>query len=703
MPQQSITLNDFPLYSRWTVADHQITEGPETVYEHRTFSISGIPSGSTIQSAAFSASLGTPYGGVNTLTINNQAVGLGLQTVSLTPTASGNGDYTVNFVFKAEGVSDIGDGLHGGTVMVGAPTVTVTYTLSEEEEEKEEEEIILEGITGNNICLFPPNATDFSDNGIAVLSPFSCVVHEEAGGDYSIQMEHPMDVHGLWTLIQEESLIRCPVPEKYTPRVVLPAVALWRVTAESAPLYSVLPTYTKAKTDVDAVINDPSIWQWQYAQEYTPGELVVMGGGIYRCVRPVQYISPTSGSDAWRFIVNVDGTGGSTSPQYIYNAGTIAETLTTGEIISYLGDYNGSYIRARSLRGVAGYVRRADAAQTQDDSGQTVIQARHITTQVFRVQSITVNADIRTVSVYATHISYDLGANRLYDCQVTEASPASALAIMQGATVNPDSRLIVCPVESPLITQDWSWGNPISALLDPDTGMVPTLRAQLIRDNADFFIIGNDNPPEGPTLEYGKNLLGISWEKALDDVVTRVLPRGEKADGTALLLPELFVDSPNSDQFALVYTEILNVGCKIGSEITHADGRKQTLTEDDCYQMMRTAAQNRFDLDQADAVTVQLSVNVLLLGDTEEYKQYRGLQRLHLYDAVPIKYGPAGFAARAQISEYSWDAVPRRYQSISVGKIFSFGGRTVAGYNVADGAITYNKLSPGAVKKIRSL
>lgn len=702
MPQQSVTLNDFPLWSRWTTSGGRITEGPEEVEERKTFTVSGVPAGSTIQGAFVSASLGTPYGGIRTLEINRQAVGTGLQTVQLTPTASGNGDYLVIFTFCAEGWGDLSDGTHGGTVMVGSPTVTVVYELDEEEEEKEEEEELLEGVTNKNICLFAPTATDFSTNGLAVLSPFSCVVHEEAGGDYSIQLEHPMDQHGKWTLIREESLIRCPVPEKYTPRVVLPPVALWRVTAETAPLYTVLPTYTKAHTDVDDALDNPSIFAWQYSKAYSPGKLAVAGGAIYRCTRAVQYISPTSGSDAWRFIVNVDGSGGSTTPDYIYNAGVIAETLQQGEIISYIGDYNGSYIRARSLRGVAGYVRRADAAQTQDDSGERVIQARHITTQVFRVQSITVNADTRTVSVYATHISYDLGANRLYDCQITEADPNTALAIMEGATVNPDSRLIVCPIASPLITEDWSWGNPISALLDPDTGLVPTLRAQLIRDNADFFILPNDAPPAGPALQYGANLLGISWEKALDEVVTRVLPRGEKADGSTLILPEVFVDSPNADQFALKYTEILDAGCKIGSEITKPDGTKETLTEEACLEIMRTAAQNRFTVDQADAVTVQLSVNVLLLGDTEEYKQFRGLQRLHLYDAVPIKCGPAGFAARAQIAEYSWDAVSGRYQSISIGKIFSFGGRTVAGYNVADGTITYQKLSPGAIKKIKS-
>lgn len=197
----------------------------------------------------------------------------------------------------------------------------------------------------------------------------------------------------------------------------------------------------------------------------------------------------------------------------------------------------------------------------------------------------------------------------------------------------------------------------------------------------------------------------VTWQRDVTGLVTRVAPRGTREDGSTLLLPEVFVDSDAVNDHPMPYIEVLDCGCQVGQTIQHADGTEQTLTLNDCYQMMREQARNRFAVDRADAVAVQLTVQPLLLGDTEEYAPYRGLERLRLYDAVPVIVPHAGLAARAQLSAYTWDAAPgrRRYLSITLGEVFSFGGRSVAGYNVAPGAISYDKLSPGAVRKIRAL
>ena len=120
---------------------------------------------------------------------------------------------------------------------------------------------------------------------------------------------------------------------------------------------------------------------------------------------------------------------------------------------------------------------------------------------------------------------------------------------------------------------------------------------------------------------------------------------------------------------------------------------------------MREKAGNRFSVDGADALTVRVRVQPLFLGDTEEYAQYKGLDSLHLYDAVPVSVPHANFSLSAQMSEYTWDAARgrRRYTDIVLGRVFSYGGRTVAGYNVADSSIGFQKFTPAAIKKIRQL
>ena len=703
MPTTSATIDDFAMSSYWTNSGGAITSGPSTATASKTIAISGIPAGSTPTAAVFSASFGSPYSGADSLKCNNQSVGYGLQSVQLTPTSSGNGSYTVEFSFKALGIANLSDGEHHGTVLVSNPTVTITYTVTPQEEEEEEEQEELEESTARNICVFPKTATTFLTNGRAVLSPFSALVHEIAGGEYSLTMEHPMDQSGKWALLTEEALIRCPVPEKWTPRIVMPAAALWQVTATTTPLYSVLPNWSKANTPVDSIIANPGLWEWQSGTPYTKGYYVTFQGAIWTSRQDGNAGHYPGYNDYWDFVCNIDGSG--RSDEYIYDPGTVAETLAQGETISFVADYNGTYMRVRSLRGVVGYVRRADCAQTGSSSGQTVIAPRHIVAQVFRVKSVTVNDDIRTVSVYAEHISYDFGANKLYDCQMDGVTPATAIGILQGATINPDSRLIATNMTSPTVTADWSWSSPISALLDPDSGLVPQLRAQLIRDNYDFFILPNDSPAQGTALRYGQNLKGVSWDRAMEDVITRVVPRGAKADGSTLLLPEVFVDSDNINAYALTYIETLDCGCAVGQTIKQSDGTEKTLTIDDCYAIMREKAQNRFYVDGADAATVRVRVQPLLLGDTVEYAQYKGMDALHLYDAVPVSVPHASLNVSAQLCEYTWDAAPgkRRYTSVILGRVFSFGGRTVAGYNVADGAISYQKFSPGAIKKIRQI
>ena len=138
MPAKTATRDGIALTSYWQVSGGVITSGPSLAEDVFTLSISGIPEGSTIQAAYFTATFGSPYSGAAELKVNNITVGYGQQTVPLTPTADGNGNYTLYFRFRAFGRAQDTDGTHGGTVMVSGPTVTVEYTLDEQEEEEEE-------------------------------------------------------------------------------------------------------------------------------------------------------------------------------------------------------------------------------------------------------------------------------------------------------------------------------------------------------------------------------------------------------------------------------------------------------------------------------------------------------------------------------------------------------------------------------------
>ena len=121
-------LNDTSVSSSWTNDSGAIVLGPEMDTKTLVFNIFGIPQGAVIDSAVFSATFGAPYSGIDTLTVNGTSVTSGQQSVQLTPTASGNGSYTVEIKFKAVGNPSLADGVHYATSTITAPTVTVHYS-----------------------------------------------------------------------------------------------------------------------------------------------------------------------------------------------------------------------------------------------------------------------------------------------------------------------------------------------------------------------------------------------------------------------------------------------------------------------------------------------------------------------------------------------------------------------------------------------
>ena len=43
------------------------------------------------------------------------------------------------------------------------------------------------------ICVYTPDSTDFSGNGLGPVSPLSCTVTETLNGEWELTLEHPLD------------------------------------------------------------------------------------------------------------------------------------------------------------------------------------------------------------------------------------------------------------------------------------------------------------------------------------------------------------------------------------------------------------------------------------------------------------------------------------------------------------------------------
>lgn len=564
------------------------------------------------------------------------------------------------------------------------------------------------------VCLYSKDETNFEHNGLCVLDPSVCEISEEAGGSYELYIEHPFDEHGKYLMIAEDMLIRAPVPHTEIPEITLPEKTTYTVSRE-ATFYRQMPMpkyKKKERSQLEIIRANPSAYAYSSGRGYNAGAYCVLGPSIYVATQFTIGESPTSGGSwNWFALVNGGGSGGGDSD---YTPGeTWRPGLTLGQTVTKLGNFTDTVFQIRDQFGRIGYYQKNDL--TIETTAPELVPAQTIDTQVFRVYDIESEEETGVLQVYARHISYDFAGNSIMSCNLTETEVNNAIAVMQGNLMLADSRRIACQFEGDKITRDWSFKNPVSALLDPDTGLVPELNAQLIRNNGDFFILKNDNPRTGPALEYGINLRGVHWKRNVETVITRVVPRcksgkedhlflehgGTWVDGEWVQNNDIYVESPIKDEYAFQRIQVLDCGYTVGEKYTPAGSSSQVeRTESSCRADMLKDAQKRFQEDHCDGAEITLNVEFLLLGDTEQYQQYRGLQRVNLYDRIPIK--TRTYETSAQVTAYVYNSLTGRYKSIDVGNVSSFAKR-VPGFRVVNESITYSKLAPELISMIRTM
>ena len=549
------------------------------------------------------------------------------------------------------------------------------------------------------------------------LEPTVCEITEEAAGQYELYMEHPEDKYGKFKLLEEFCVIEAPVPKNVIPEIELPPAELLTVS-DTADFWKKLPQYKNTGgAEIKKIRENPAQYQWYSSRGFNAGSYCVYNGGIYQAneftIGDIPGISPKW---TWKAPLYPQ----SDQPTYIagekYSPG-----LSVGSYVTKLADFNASYAQIRDSLGRVGYILKS--ALTLDTTESEVIPQQTITTQLFRIYRVYSDDSSHIVKVNAKHISYDFQGNKIMDCAFEEAEPINAIAMMQGQLMYEDDRRIACQFvsdedDSYKISKDWSFKNPINAMLDNDEGIVPALDAKLIRNNNDFFILKDVGIDTGITLEYGVNLRGVSWTRDVEEVVSRVIPRCMTEDDDYLYLEhggtwtdeymtewvennEIYVDSAISDDFPYPIIEILDCNFKVGEKYTpHNSTTEVTRTIASCREEMLMEAQKRFMDDKCDGMEISVTVEFVLLGDTEEYKQYRGLQHVNLYDFVTIK--TKHFTISARVTAYVYNCLTGRYNAIRVGNVSMFAKR-VPGFRVVKESITYDKLSPGLIRQIKAM
>lgn len=361
--------------------------------------------------------------------------------------------------------------------------------------------------------------------------------------------------------------------------------------------------------------------------------------------------------------------------------------------VSVLDKSNSQWYEVTTPDGRHGYMWAANLAYVRtEESGEaaeeSIKEAEALRDQPFRIYKIV--PDLQTVTVYARHIFYDLADNLLGACEGESESAATAASKILNTCRGEGSFRIYSDLDAS-ITYDWTDKTPVEAILGSE-GLIELTGAELARDWWDIYAVKRVGRDNGVTVRQGKNLKSLGGSLDVSDVITRIVPVGTDADGNALYLPEVYVDSELISNYPLVKWGRVDV-----SEAKEVKSGKNKRTKEECYTLMREAAQAEFAAG-CDSVAHTLDIDFVNPADTVEMAAWAGVCDLSLGDSVRVIAPAAGVDVTMRITDYVYDCLAKRYTSLSLGTVCeTIAASTLSAKQLPSAGVTGTKIAPGAV------
>ena len=328
-------------------------------------------------------------------------------------------------------------------------------------------------------------------------------------------------------------------------------------------------------------------------------------------------------------------------------------------------------------RNLVDYTYDLDMVYPIDDTGywKDIIEDRIIKAngQLFRIVHTDKSVIDNSITIYAKHIFFDLQKNFIEDTNITVKNGNMALAQLLGAT----SFEHEFTSYSDIVEQNnfrCVRKNVLDALLgDQDASFINRWGGEFDVDNFNIKMLNQVGSDKGYKIKYGRNLTGLNFRTDYTNIITRIRPVG--FDGIDLG-DNNYVDSPNINNYSMpIIREIKYEHVKwSGSPNYEApdenDEDDNSVIFDDlelARAELRRLASLEFTENEVDLPEINCEVNFVELSNTEEYAQFRNLEKISLGDIVTIEHKPLDINIKVRCISYVYDCLKQQYESIEIG------------------------------------
>lgn len=559
------------------------------------------------------------------------------------------------------------------------------------------------------IYAYAPDEVDTANIGlVGALFDQDAYYDVQAGEFGELSFRHPIDPYGKWQVLANGVMLKTAIPVRLVPELeengsYVSSVDEYRVSA-SATQYQRYVYYAVTSS------KDPTV-KVKKKEKTKHKKLLKKGTKVYVIA------DPRPNDDTYRYKVRV-GSGKKKVTGYMEKAGL---TLIQQEI----------------------------PVPATENGLETVSPSYAVQDQLFRIYSVDTEmtqSSPGSVVVHARRLVYDLLGNiTTYKATTNVKCQAVCRGILNN-TVFPHPFEVHSDIGDKHVGIDCQNLNVIEALLDPDNGIAAHWHTEVVCDDYDIYVLHKAGKNRGIKIRHATNMQGIRVQADYSGVATAIRPVGENSAGRNLYLDGHVINGrcgynynstthtcadwldeiaegfrwaidEDGDRKTSVIERTTDDGYPIPKAyaLTVQDAKvtKQKKDDDPAEQSILTTAQARVMLAKAaiemfqngcDSPEISMDVDFTLLGDTEEYAQYRHLEPLFIYDDVAIQHNDLGVYATEQLTSIRWDVRAERVTEATFGslgdavaQIPGFSLPSINGGKIINGTITGGQIGTDAI------
>lgn len=204
---------------------------------------------------------------------------------------------------------------------------------------------------------------------------------------------------------------------------------------------------------------------------------------------------------------------------------------------------------------------------------------------------------------------------------------------------------------------------------DLDQSFINRWGGEILYDNYKVIINERVGGDYGTELRYGKNIPSDGIKETIDmsGVLTRIYP---KAFNGHVLSGSGYVDSPNIDAYPVAMcSELQFEDVKMREDAQEDDEKNGVIVCDTQAELDNALIQKCRDQFAAgiDKPKVSISADMILLQDTDQYKDYKVLESVSLGDTTHCKHSKLGIVTDIRVIALEYDCIQKRVTSVELG------------------------------------